>query len=214
MTFGSGLSRALVAFIPIAAMLVFEGLLPFLMMLFWEFACRRDSPEGTRDGDESSNDQDDSVPLEENQSEGPKKNPGARWRPGSRYFRVLYKAAEKGNLMAMDRLAEHALRLNGLTEAFYWKLAILLRGGRPSLCTEEEVRQTWLDAGCPRQSPVEGLGRFTWEQSRFATAVLNLDSEIDPAESYRTINVLARDGNEDAILYLKSLNFRTFKGCR
>ena len=203
MTFGSGLSRVLVALIPIAAMLVFEGVLPFLMMLFWEFSCRRDSSEGALEGGDSLDDLDDSIPSEDDQSEDSKKNLGARWRPGSRYFKVLYEAAAKGNLMAMDRLAEHALRMNGLTEAFYWKLKILLRGGCPSSCTEDDVRQTWLDAGCPRQRPAEGLGCFTWEQSRFATAVLNLDSEIDPAESYRIINMMARDGNKDAILYLE-----------
>ena len=126
----------------------------------------------------------------------------ARWQPGSPYFKVLYEAADKGDLMMMDKLAMHAFQLRGFTEAFYWKLMIPMRGGFPPPMTEEDVRRAWRKAGCPEQ-PANGLGGFGEGRCAFAKAVMRMRSGIHPHSSLEAIKEMAKGGNADAILYLK-----------
>lgn len=204
--------RILIVAVLLAIVAYFEGVRPYLRRRKWK---RDFPPAAVGESDKEPKKEPEKKPekaVPAKRADGadrvsvrpdaakPKVN--ARWQPGSPYFKVLYEAADKGNFMAMDKLAMHALQMKGFAEAFYWKLMIPMKGGLPPPMTEESVRRSWRKARCPEQ-PKNGLGCFGEDRCAFATAVMRMRSGIHPHSSLKAIKELATGGNADARLYLK-----------
>ena len=120
------------------------------------------------------------------------------------YLTLLYQSAELGSLLAMSKLGDHAYAREDLVEAFYWKLMLELRHGKPSGLPAQGVCRFWQDVGCPEPTADEG-GSFTENQSRLAMAVLDLWSGRHVHTPKETIRQMVEEGDKDALLCAKRL---------
>lgn len=191
MTIGSPLGRILLAAIPVTAMLFIEGILP-------RWKRRRDVPSRQIESDQVRR---DAAPVEDARRDAA---PTGHRRQGDRYFQTLYQAAQSGSLSAMNKLGEFALVRRNFVEAFYWKLMLEMRHGKPSGLPAQGVCRFWQDVGCPAPTADEG-GLFTDNQSKLAMAVLDLWSGRHVHTPKETIRQMVEEGDKDALLCAKRL---------
>ena len=125
-----------------------------------------------------------------------------RWRQDDRYMQTLYRTAQSGSLSAMNKLGEFAFVRRNFVEAFYWKLMLEMRHGRPSGLSAQGVCRFWQDVGCPAPIADEG-GSFTENQSKLAMAVLDLWSGRHVHTPKETIRQMVEEGDKDALLCAK-----------
>ena len=102
----------------------------------------------------------------------------------------------------MNKLGEFAFVRRDFVEAFYWKLMLEMRHGRPSGLPAQGVFRFWQDVGSPLPTADEG-GSFTENQSRLAMAVLDLWSGRHVHTPKETIRQMAKEGDKDALLCAK-----------
>ena len=121
-----------------------------------------------------------------------------------RYFQTLYQAAQAGSLSAMNKLGEFAFARRDLVEAFYWKLMLEMRHGKPSGLSAQGICRFWQDVGCPKPTADAG-GSFTDNQSKLAMAVLDLWSGRHVHTPKETIRQMVEEGDKDALLCAKRL---------
>ena len=107
----------------------------------------------------------------------------------------------------MNKLGEFAFARRDFVEAFYWKLMLEMRHGRPSGLPAQGVCRFWQDVGCPNPTADEG-GSFTESQSRLAMAVLDLWSGRHVHTPKETIRQMVKEGDKDALLCAKRLGIR------
>ena len=110
----------------------------------------------------------------------------------------------------MNKLGEFAFARRNFVEAFYWKLMLEMRHGRPSGLPAQGVCRFWQDVGCPKPTADEG-GSFTERQSRLAMVVLDLWSGRHVHTPKETIRKMAEEGDKDALLCAKRFGIRTVK---
>ena len=201
------IGRILIAAIPVMAMLVIETVLSRRKRRRDETS-RRIEPDLTRRdvasmGDVASTGQDqtrrDVVSMGNVAS--------TRQRQDDRYFKTLYQSAQSGSLSAMNKLGEFAFIRRNFVEAFYWKLMLEMRHGRPSGLPAQGVCRFWQDVGCPKPTADEG-GSFTDNQSKLAMAVLDLWSGRHVHTPRETIRKMAEEGDKDALLCAKRFGIR------
>ena len=125
-------------------------------------------------------------------------------RQDDRYVQGLYQSAQSGSLSAMNKLGEFAFIRRNFVEAFYWKLMLEMRHGKPSGLPAQGVCRFWQDVGCPAPTADEG-GSFTESQSRIAMAVLDLWSGRHVHTPKETIRQMMEEGDKDALLCAKRL---------
>ena len=102
----------------------------------------------------------------------------------------------------MNKLGEFAFVRRNFVEAFYWKLMLEMRHGKPSGLPAQGVCRFWQDVGCPAPTANEG-GSFSENQSRLAMAVLDLWSGRHVHTPKETIRQMAEGGDKDALLCAK-----------
>ena len=102
----------------------------------------------------------------------------------------------------MNKLGEFAFARRDFIEAFYWKLMLEMRHGRPSGLPAQGVCRFWQDVGCPGPTADEG-GSFTENQSKLAMAVLDLWSGRHVHTPKETIRQMVEEGDKDALLCAK-----------
>ena len=107
----------------------------------------------------------------------------------------------------MNKLGEFAFVRRNFVEAFYWKLMLEMRHGKPSGLPAQGVCRFWQDVGCPAPAADEG-GSFTANQSRLAMAVLDLWSGRHVHTPKETIRKMAEEGDKDALLCAKRFGIR------
>ena len=196
MTIGSTSGRVLIAVIPVAAMLFIEVGLPFLRK-------RRKKENGYPEAEGVPQNRSAAAAAPRTSAEDvPRSRPNSRWSQNGRYFQVLYQTAQAGSLSAMNKLGEFAFVRRNFVEAFYWKLMLEMRHGKPSGLPARAVCHVWQDAGCPA-SDSEECGSFTDSQSRLAMAVLDLWSGRHVHTPTETIRTMMEEGDRDALLYAK-----------
>ena len=110
----------------------------------------------------------------------------------------------------MNKLGEFAFARRNFVEAFYWKLMLEMRHGRPSGLPAQGVCRFWQDVGCPAPTADEG-GLLTDNQSKLAMAVLDLWSGRHVHTPKETIRKMAEEGDKDALLCAKRFGIRTVK---
>ena len=191
------IARILIAAIPVTAMLVIEGVLSRKNRRR-DVSSRRIEPDQMR-GDVVSANQD--QPRRDVASAGNVASTH-RWRQDDRYMQTLYRTAQSGSLSAMNKLGEFAFVHRNFAEAFYWKLMLEMRHGKPSGLPAQGVCRFWQDVGCPAPTADEG-GSFTDGQSRLAMAVLDLWSGRHVHTPKETIRQMMEEGDKDALLYVK-----------
>ena len=193
------IARILIAAIPVAAMLVIEGVLSRKNR-------RRDVSPRRIESDQTRR---DVAPTDQGQTRRDVASTGDvtstnRQRQDDRYFQTLYQTAQAGSLSAMNKLGEFAFVRRNFVEAFYWKLMLEMRHGRPSGLPAQGVCRFWQDVGCPEPTADEG-GSFTESQSKLAMAVLDLWSGRHVHTPKETIRQMAEEGDKDARLCAKRL---------
>ena len=206
MTIGNTIARILIAAIPVTAMLVIEGVLSRRKRK------RGISPRQDVDATSCRVEPDltrrDVASAIRDQPRRPVASTGnvasAKRRQDDRYIQTLYRTAQAGNLSAMNKLGEFAFVRRDFVEAFYWKLMLELRHGKPSGLPAQGICRFWQDVGCPEPTADEG-GSFTENQSRLAMAVLDLWSGRHVQTPKETIRQMAEEGDKDALLCAKRL---------
>lgn len=194
MTGGSTIARILIAAIPVMAMLVVETVLSRKNR-------RRDvDVDVDADADAASCRVEPVRTRRNTASTGDVVS--ARRRQDDRYFQTLYQSAQSGSLSAMNKLGEFAFVRRNFAEAFYWKLMLEMRHGRPSGLPARGVCRVWQDVGCPAPTVDEG-GSFTDKQSKLAMAVLDLLSGRHVQKPKETIRQMVEEGDKDALLCAK-----------
>ena len=196
------IARILIAAIPVAAMLVIEGVLSrknrrraALSRQDVDAASCRVEPDLTR-RDVASTIRDQ---LRRDVASAGNAVSTRRWRQDGGYFQSLYQTAQAGSLSAMNKLGEFAFVRRNFVEAFYWKLMLEMRHGRPSGLPAQGVCRFWQDVGCPAPNTDEG-GSFTENQSKLAMVVLDLWSGRHVHTPKETIRQMAEEGDKDALL--------------
>ena len=198
MTIDNMVTRILIAAIPVAVMLFIEIGLPLLRRRR-ERESEHPDEEGVQQGCSAAG----AVPRTTSAEKVPRPPPTSRiWRQDGRYYQILYQTAGIGNIASMDKLGELALVRKDIVEAFYWKLMVELRHGRPAGLSARGVCRTWKDAGYP-ESNEGGGGSFTESQSRLAMAVLDLWSERHVHTPKEILRKMVEEGDRDALLYAK-----------
>ena len=212
MTGGSTFGTILFAAIPVTVMLVIEVVLPY-----WK-RCRRDVPSRLNDVDATARRVEVDQTRRDAASTGDDVDATARrvdgerltkrWRQDGRYYQILHQTAKSGNMASMDKLGELALVRKDFVEAFYWKLMVELRHGRPSGMSARNVCCAWMEAGHPKRSVEGEAGLFTDDQVKLATAVLNLWSGLHVHTPTKAIRQMVKDGQADAILFERRFGFK------
>ena len=209
MTIGHTIARILIAAIPVTAMLVIEGVLSRRKRRRGISPRQIESDQTRRDVASTGSDVDTASCRAE--SDLPRRDVASTKRQqDGRYFQTLYQAAQAGSLSAMNKLGEFAFARRNFVEAFYWKLMLEMRHGRPSGLPAQGVCRFWQDVGCPAPA-VDESGSFTDSQSRLAMAVLDLWSGRHVHTPKETIRKMAEEGDKDALLCAKRFGIRTVK---
>ena len=224
MTGGSTFGTILLAAIPVTVMLVIEVVLPYWKRCRCDAASRPDDVDATARRVESDQTRRDAAFTDPDQTRRDAASTGddvdatarrvdgerltKRWRQDGRYYQILHQTAKSGNMASMDKLGELALVRKDFVEAFYWKLMVELRHGRPSGISARNVCRAWREAGHPERSVEGETGLFTENQAKLATAVLNLWSGRHVHTPTKAIRQMVKDGQADAILFERRFGFK------
>lgn len=194
---GNTVTRILIAAIPVTVMLFIEVVLPWWKNRGSDGPSRQGEPDQTRRDVASAG---DDVGAADRRADSERLT--RRWRQDGHYYQVLHQTAKSGNVASMDKLGELALVRKDFVVAFYWKLMVELRHGRPSGLSAHGVCRAWKDAGCPEPKTDEG-GLFKEGQARLSMAVLDLWGGRHAQTPTKTIRQMVEEGDADALLYAR-----------
>lgn len=117
------------------------------------------------------------------------------------YLYYVNVAAQGGNLNAIAKLGEYAMRRGTIVEAFYWTFLADMYG-HPEVATPlRNIRSLWMRSGCPGEED-NVRPDFTETQGEFARAVLAVQCGLDAPLARRTIEGLAAAGCREAEVLL------------
>ena len=206
MGFGGEIGRIFLAAIPVTAMLFTEVVLSRSNRRRDGSSRRKESDQAQRDVVPTDQDQAqrDVAPTDQDQAQrdvAPTGDvtPTPQRRKDDRYFQGLCQSARSGSLSAMNKLGEFAFVRKNFVEAFYWKLMLELRHGRPSALPAQGVCRFWQDIGCPKWDAGDG-GSITEDQARLAMAALDLWSGRHVRTPREIIRQMVEEGDRDALL--------------
>ena len=206
MTGGSTFGTILLAAIPVTVMLVIEVVLPYWKNRRRDGMSRQNGVDATaRRVEEVAHEA--SVPSDAAGHRVDGERTAKRWRQNGHYYQVLHQTAHAGSLASMNKLGELALVRKDFVEAFYWKLMMELRHGKPSGLSARGVCRAWRGAGCPEPNADED-GLFTESQAKLSMAVLNLWSGLHVHTPTEAIRQMVNDGQADAILFERRFGYK------
>jgi len=115
------------------------------------------------------------------------------------YLKLVHEAAEAGCLPALAKLGEYAWRRGALVEAYFWMALAEKRGLASVWSVLRDIREEWMDQGCPPQyeNVYEG---FPEERGSIGRALLRIACCIDVSIARTRLRDLAAAGQPDACL--------------